>query len=81
MTIFTDHPQSVGETYFEHLESATGFGLRMVAAGLACLLHGLFPFLFVTTGSRTIGHLHERMIRHRSRNRAAPELIDQGAYI
>lgn len=71
----------MGETYFEHLESAGHFGTRMIAAGFACLLHGIFPFLFVTTGSKTVRHLHERMIAHRSRNKAAPELIDQGAYI
>jgi hypothetical protein len=53
----------------------------MIIAGCACLLHGLFPFLFVTTGSSTVKHLHERMITHRSRLRAAPELIDVGAYI
>ena len=81
MSLFTDHPNSVGESYVEHLHSAAGFGSRMMVAGLACMLHGLFPFLFVTTGSRTIRHLHETMITHRSRLRAAPELIDQGAYI
>jgi hypothetical protein len=79
--LFTSHPSTVGETYFEHLESASHFGSRMIAAGFACLLHGIFPFLFVTTGSKTIRHLHETMIAHRSRQRAAPELIDQGAYI
>ena len=81
MGIFTKHPASVGETYFEHLESASFFGSRMIVAGCACMLHGLFPFLFVTTGSATVKHLHERMITHRTRLRAAPELIDQGAYI
>lgn len=81
VNIFTSHPSTVGETYFEHLESASRFGGRMIAAGFACFLHGIFPFLFVTTGSKTIRHLHETMITHRSRQRAAPELIDQGAYI
>jgi len=81
VSIFTSHPRTVGETYFEHLGSASHFGGRMIAAGIACLLHGVFPFLFVTTGSQTIRHLHETMITHRSRQRAAPELIDQGAYI
>ncbi|HWA04405.1 MAG TPA: DUF6356 family protein [Rhizomicrobium sp.] len=79
--LFGEHPASVGETYFEHLESASFFGTRMIAAGCACLLHGLCPFLFVTTGSKTVRHLHERMITHRSRVKAAPELTDQGAYI
>jgi len=79
--IFTRHPASVGETYLEHMASASFFGSRMIVAGCACMLPGLFPFLFVTTGSATVKHLHERMITHRTRLRAAPELIDQGAYI
>jgi uncharacterized protein DUF6356 len=78
---FTSHPRSVGETYWEHMASAASFGSRMVVAGIACMLHGLFPFLFVTTGSQTVRHLHDRMITHRSRVRAAPEWADMGAYI
>ncbi len=81
VNLFTSHPRTVGETYFEHLGSASHFGTRMIGVGFACLAHGIFPFLFVTTGSKTIRHLHETMITHRSRQRAAPELIDQGAYI
>lgn len=69
---FTEHPASVGETYAEHLRAASGFGIAMVGAGLACLVHALLPFLFVTTGSRTIGALHERMIANR--RRAAPAI-------
>jgi hypothetical protein len=64
---FTKHPASVNETYLEHLGTASYFAFRMVGAGCACLLHGLFPFLFVTTGSSTIRHLHERMVTHRVR--------------
>src|SRR6202007_1454659 len=58
---FIDHPASVGETYGEHLVTATGFGLRMIFGGVACLVHGLLPFLFVRTGSRTIAELNDRM--------------------
>lgn len=58
---FTTHPASVGETYAEHLVVAGSFGGRLLLAGLACLVHGLFPFLFVRTGSRTIAELHRRM--------------------
>ncbi|HEY4115173.1 MAG TPA: DUF6356 family protein [Rhizomicrobium sp.] len=79
--LFSDHPRSVGETYIEHMGSAFSFGWRMLVAGVACLLHGLFPFLFVKTGSTTVRHLHDRMITHRSRARAAPEWADHGAYI
>jgi hypothetical protein len=58
---FTRHPAAVGETYGEHLAFASGVGGRMVLAGLACLLHGLLPFLFERTGSRTIAALHARV--------------------
>ena len=58
---FTRHPAAVGETYGEHLVFATGVGGRLVLAGIACLLHGIFPFLFERTGSRTIIALHARV--------------------
>lgn len=64
---FTDHPAAVGETYFGHLLQAGRFGLRMVFAGIACLLHGLFPFLFVTTGSDVMQALHAEMSARRER--------------
>jgi hypothetical protein len=37
----------------------------MIIGGIACLLHGIFPFLFVRTGSDQIRLLHERMVTHR----------------
>jgi hypothetical protein len=78
--LFTDHPRSVGETYLEHLESASSFGLRMILAGLACMIHGILPFLFVRTGSTTIRALHNDMLDNRRRTEitAEPEF---GAYI
>lgn len=68
MGIFTDHPTSVGESYVEHLEVATSFGIAMILGGLACLVHGLVPGLFVKTGSSTIRRLHDRMVSHRRRH-------------
>src|SRR5215813_9833534 len=55
---FTRHPAAVGESYGEHLAFASATGGRMIVAGLACVLHGIFPFLFERTGSRTIIELH-----------------------
>ena len=49
--LFTDHPHSMGETYFEHLICAAGYGLRMIYAGIAAVIHSIFPFLFETTAS------------------------------
>lgn len=65
--LFTDHPDSVGESYGEHCAVATGFGLRMILGGLACLLHGLLPFLFQRTGSNCITELHQRMVARQRR--------------
>jgi hypothetical protein len=62
---FTEHPASVGESYTEHLFRAACFGTRMVFAGVACLVHGVLPFLFVRTGSRAIAELNDRMVVNR----------------
>jgi hypothetical protein len=70
--LFTDHPASVGETYGQHMGTAAGFGGRMILAGLACLVHGILPFLFVKTGSAAITELYQRMVTHRDRRTAAP---------
>lgn len=70
---FTEHPASVGESYVGHFMQATGFGLRMIFAGIACVLHGLFPFLFVTTGSDAMKALNAEMSARRDRAlRGAP---------
>ena len=64
---FTDHPDSVGETYLEHMGQAWGFAATMATGALCCLLHGVFPFAFQKSGSRRIIELHERMVANRRR--------------
>jgi hypothetical protein len=76
---FTEHPESVGETYLEHLCTATGFAARMMLGGVACLLHALFPFAFRRTGSACIEQLHDRMVVNRSRGAQAARAGDAGA--
>lgn len=61
MRLFTEHPEAVGESYATHAQHAAGFGLTMVLGGLACLVHAVLPFLFVTTGSRVVRDLQARM--------------------
>lgn len=68
---FTEHPESVGETYAEHMGQAASFGGWMILGGLACLIHGLLPFAFKTTGSKIITRLHGRMVTHRDRRESA----------
>jgi len=71
---FTTHPASVGESYGEHLVTASSFGGRMVLAGIACMLHGLLPFLFVRTGSRAISELNAQLSARRPAGSASPAL-------
>lgn len=64
---FTDHPATVGESYFEHMQIASWFALTMAIGAVACFIHALLPFLCETSGSRRIKLLHERMVTHRRR--------------
>jgi hypothetical protein len=52
------HLESVDESYGEHRSFAFGVGWTMMKAGFACLLHGLVPAIFPTTGSDAIRRLH-----------------------
>jgi hypothetical protein len=60
---FIEHPQEVGESYPEHLATASAFGATMVIGGLCVLVHAVLPFLFVHTGSQTMAKLHRRMTK------------------
>ncbi len=67
---FTEHPHSVGESYGAHARVAAGFGAAMVLAGLACLVHAVFPFLFARTGSSAIRRLNAKI-----EARGAPQYV------
>lgn len=69
LQFFREHPASVGETYTEHMRSAFSFGLAMLGASLACMLHGLLPCVFKTTGSDAVRRLYDRMVLHRQKAR------------
>ncbi len=62
MNIFTKHPHSIGESYLQHLVVAFTYGSKMFCGGLACMIHGIFPFLFQKTGSTTVIQLSERFL-------------------
>jgi hypothetical protein len=59
---FLDHPASVGESYREHFGVAGRFGVKMIAGGLACLVHAVVPSAFVRTGSGTVKGLYSEMV-------------------
>ena len=59
--LFTEHPDAVGESYFEHMGVALSFAGPLLAAGLAAVVHAFLPFLCVTTASVTVKRLYARM--------------------
>jgi enhancing lycopene biosynthesis protein 2 len=65
--LFTEHPASVNETYWQHFANAMSFGLRMIGGGFVCIVHALIPGVFCKTASGTIGELHDKMVVNRSR--------------
>ena len=70
---FTAHPHEVGETYPEHAFFACRYGAKMALGGLAAFLHGLFPFLFRTTGSRITRELAATLEASAARAKAKTE--------
>ena len=72
--LFVDHPRSLGESYWEHQTNATRFGATLIAAGIACLVHGVVPGFFPRTGSSTVASLYGQM---RARARLAARLPAQ----
>jgi len=59
--IFTEHPNTVGETYFQHFLFALGTGLKLIFWGLIAIVHALFPFLFKTYVSSQITMLYQKI--------------------
>lgn len=72
---FNRHPSSVGETYGEHLAQASGFGMTMITAGAACLVHAIFPFWFEKTASHCVQRLHAQMAARGRADTSAPTAL------
>ncbi len=59
--IFTDHPATVSESYFEHFRFALSFALSLAGAASAALVHAFVPCLFEKTAGNIIRKLAARM--------------------
>lgn len=65
------HLKEVDETYFEHMLYATKYGVKMIFAGLACIIHGLLPEVFCTTASRTMESIKNEINERKQKVNAA----------
>ncbi len=67
---FLEHPRTVGEDYWEHAGIASRFGGRMIAGGLKCMVHAVFPAVCKTAASDCVAGLNGEL---QSRRRAAAD--------
>ena len=73
--LFTAHPRDINETYGEHAGHAVYIGLRMLGAGLACLVHAVIPGLCVRTASEAVADIQDLM----TKRTAEPRLDERTA--
>jgi hypothetical protein len=58
---FTEHPESVGETYVEHFRVAAGFAGSLAVAAAAAAVHSVITCRCTKTASNPIIAMHEQM--------------------
>lgn len=74
--LFTDHPRSVDENYWQHFAVAGKFGLTMIRGGLQALVHAFIPGLCITSGSDTVKRLNKIMVeQRRAKGQAVTEMM------
>lgn len=61
MRWFTEHPASVGETYFQHFNYALSVGIVLFGLVIILIIHAFFPFLFKNTVSEWLSIIVDLM--------------------
>ena len=56
--IFTKHPNSVGETYLQHLVKGLSFSIKLIFISLKAFIHAIVPCLFEHSTSDRVAELH-----------------------
>lgn len=64
--IFTEHPNEVGENYFQHMGHAIGFCLLLLSLSFKAFVHAVFPFWYRTSVSDRILKLSEGMQKRKN---------------
>ena len=58
---FTKHPNSVGETYLEHMGVALNTAIKVQLVVLIIVVHAILPFLFEHTGSDELNKINKEL--------------------
>jgi hypothetical protein len=70
--MFLEHPRSLGMSWVGHGAGAVLISVRLLGAGLACLVHALVPGFFTQTAGKTVTRMYDHMMRRRA-SAANPE--------
>jgi len=57
--IFKDHPNAVGETYFQHFFKSCSFGIKLILIAVRAFIHAIFPWCFKHSTSNRISKLND----------------------
>jgi tetrahydromethanopterin S-methyltransferase subunit B len=60
---FNRHLVDANVGYLTHLKHALILGLMSILAGIIFLIHAVFPFLFLTTGSDLVRKIQARFYK------------------
>ena len=44
--IFKNHPNAVGQTYFQHFLKSCSFGIQLIGIAIRAFIHAIFPWCF-----------------------------------
>ena len=61
VSIFTKHPNDIGETYLQHLLQALRYSLTFLFLFFIVFIHALCPFLFQQTASDILRELNNHV--------------------
>ena len=64
--LFSDHPRSLGMSWWGHGVGAIRIGGELIVAGAACIVHAIVPGWFTETAGRTVVRLHDHMQKRKA---------------
>jgi hypothetical protein len=64
--LFLEHPRSLGMSWAAHGAGAAVIAVKLVGAGVACLVHAAVPGWFTQTAGKTVDEMHRHMIRRKA---------------
>ena len=57
-----EHLEGINQTYFEHLKDAFYYSFCSFKASIYFLMHGIYPDIFINSGSTTIININNLII-------------------